>query len=189
LLTKTKGRGEHSSPTKCASTSPYVSTFHPPSLSSGFASSAPPLTFDPFQFKKMHCITSSSGDVMMIQNTSADTILIGNDWQKYKDGGMSRGTYIGSGFSKFTFRVRFIQLFCSCIFTEIVCQGVFKDQHYAIFQSKPLGNEWLTAEANVVSLLQELKMLHIGQYFLSSFISCAKTMGVQLPGALILGMH
>ena len=66
-------------------------------------------------------------------------------------------------------------------------QGVFQNQHYVILQSKPIGDHWDTAEANGTNLLHELKMLHIGQYFLSSFISRAVENNVQLPREYLCG--
>jgi len=60
-------------------------------------------------------------------------------------------------------------------------QSVYKDQHYVILQSKPFGNTWPTAEANGISLMQELKMLHVGQYFMSPFITRAASCNVELP--------
>jgi hypothetical protein len=48
-------------------------------------------------------------------------------------------------------------------------QGVFELKNYAIFQSRPLGMSWLSPTENTESLLHELKMLSMAQYFLNSY--------------------
>jgi hypothetical protein len=87
------------------------------------------------------------------------------------------GTYLGSRFFKFAVRVNHHSLFLLSIITNVCMPGHFPESA----QSKPFGDIWETAEANDTNLLHELKMLHIGQYFLSSFISRAAENDVQLP--------
>jgi hypothetical protein len=93
-----------------------------PSASSGYASTTGPLTFDPIQFWRTYCITNTSGDVTAIQDTTVETILIGNDWQKHKAAQQVKGTYIGSGFSKTAVRVSIYPLFSYFYpFADIAC--------------------------------------------------------------------
>src|ERR1700752_3078108 len=53
--------------------------------------------------------------------------------------------------------------------SQHIKQGVFESKNYAIFQSKPLGISWLSPAENAESLLHELKMLSMAQYFLNSY--------------------
>jgi hypothetical protein len=83
-----------------------VSAFHVPSTNSDIEFDRP-LTFDSFEFKRTYCIVGDTGDVTAIQCDVPQTILVGNDWQQYKNG-KSQRAWIGVGFSKFAFRVHFM---------------------------------------------------------------------------------
>ena len=52
-------------------------------------------------------------------------------------------------------------------------QGIFDSKNYAVFHSKSLGMSQLSPAKNVESLLHELKMLSLAQYFLNSFTTWA----------------
>lgn len=69
----------------------------------------------------------------------------------------------------------------------IILQGSFNDSDYAILQSIPFGS---SEDLNSKDLLDELALMTLGQYFLSSFYkraACYKVKG--LPREFLMDLH
>ncbi|THH17036.1 hypothetical protein EUX98_g9204 [Antrodiella citrinella] len=129
------------------------------------------------------CMADNKGTISNATSVSQETINIAKNWkadlQKYlahqKDNSNSdfdvhgSGTFIGRGSSKVAFLVS------------------FKNHQYAILQIGPLGQlsspnaVWGTEEDNMRDLLNELRLLTLGQYFVASFYRRADCYKSKLP--------
>ena len=74
----------------------YISTYR---------RNAPAITYDSFQFTWMTCDVDQTGVVCLIQADTAETILIGEDWQSHIKVAKPSGAYLSKGFMKYAFKV------------------------------------------------------------------------------------
>lgn len=65
----------------------------------------PPIQYDDFSFTRSTITIDQNGKPHKVIENAQETILIARDWQKGIGGGESRAGYLGSGFSKYAFKV------------------------------------------------------------------------------------
>ncbi|KIJ42542.1 hypothetical protein M422DRAFT_78268, partial [Sphaerobolus stellatus SS14] len=105
-------------------------------------------SFDEFQFKRGIVTVSEDGVPSVKIQSSIEKIKVVTGWEKYKNLEQPfQGGYFNSGFSKDVFL------------------GRFKNKDVAIAQLNKKHDE----ERNLEDLLQELKLIKLGQYFMNSF--------------------
>ncbi|OSD05402.1 hypothetical protein PYCCODRAFT_1475446 [Trametes coccinea BRFM310] len=101
-------------------------------------------------------VSDEAAQISMVDSREEVTILIAKDWQRYKHQAVAEGGYLGGGGSKYAF------------------MGIYRDKPYAILQMGPLGDMYTTEEGNKKDLLNELKLLALGQFFVDSFYRRAR---------------
>ncbi|KAI0719351.1 hypothetical protein C8T65DRAFT_736687 [Cerioporus squamosus] len=140
----------------------YVSTFRPPS---NFASQQP-IEYTEFKFRKTVCnVDPTQGTADMEKLDKEEVIKIAKNWQRYNTSKEPVAGWLGGGYSKFAIRGSY---------------GT-PPQKYAILQMAPLGGIFSTMQENATTLLDELKLLCLSQYFADTFKRRASVYGVAIP--------
>lgn len=114
----------------------YRSTFKVPKLHSDF-SSVVALTFDSYRFIQTFCTVNFEGKIMLGEKSEPETILVVKGWQKFAQdsapAGVSTGSYLSKGFSKYAFQVSCLALLPYSSADSFVLNRVFLDRctmHY-----------------------------------------------------------
>jgi hypothetical protein len=84
-------------------------TIAPHTYVSAYRVSAAPtvarLDFEPFEFLKTTCCANEDGALDHIASDRPETILIAKGWQRFIGGNDNTGSYLGTGHSKYAFKV------------------------------------------------------------------------------------
>lgn len=128
----------------------YESAYRPQPLV--LRSTSPPLQYDSHIFRKTAFVVNKVGEGMRVESKHLETILVARDWQLHRRSSVPFGGYIAKGFSKFAFRAQ------------------IGTTAYAIVQSKPIMS---SEDMNNSDLIDELALLHLGQYFMETFYARA----------------
>ena len=83
----------------------YQSAFRVPANQLAF-SSAVPLTFDSYTFRRTFCTVDEQGGITLVEKSDPETVLIAQGWQKFVAAGIPSRGYISKGYSKYAFHVR-----------------------------------------------------------------------------------
>jgi hypothetical protein len=151
--------------------------------------SSPPLQYESHPFKKTTFKINEVGEATRVNSNEVETILVAQDWQLHRKGSVPRDGYIAKGYSKYAFRVCTDSLHRNP-YTDprITEQGRIGTTTYALVQSKPIMS---SESMNNTDLINELGLLHLGQYFMETFYARAaffkvKALPRKLCGALWL---
>ncbi|KAF6748802.1 hypothetical protein DFP72DRAFT_1073895 [Ephemerocybe angulata] len=132
---------------------PYRSSFRPP------VDEVPELEYDTYRFTKVTVVIDDGGSPTVKYHDELDSIEIVAGWADAISD-TPNGGYLSKGYSKIGFL------------------GKYKGERFAIFQARP--NHALN-KANTDDLVDELRLLARGQYFLDSFKQRAQAYGKSVP--------
>ena len=101
----------------------YQSTFKAPEYHYLFASAAA-LTFDSYSFKQTFCTVDLHGEIMLIEKSEPETILVVKGWQKFVQASVPTEGYLSKGYSKYAFQVHFLSILTySMILSLLTCSS------------------------------------------------------------------
>lgn len=84
----------------------YKSAYRPSAFRPSVSQSGePPVLYDSFSFTRTTITVNEDASPTRVCGDTEEVILIARDWQKEVGGGESRAGYLGSGLSKFAFKV------------------------------------------------------------------------------------
>ena len=134
---------------------------------------SPALQYDSYVFKRTSFAVNKNGAGKRMYSKNAETILVAWDWQLHHKVTVPHGGYIVKGFSKYAFQVHILSQYIMPILwthCHLLEQARLGTSIYALVQSKPMMS---SEDMNKGDLIDELALMHLGQYFMDTFYARA----------------